>query len=407
MTLSVKEIQELIGCSENYKASDYILEQLVDQEKRHALFSRFLSVEKDLSYDWFTEYFQIVFSDREGKKQDFTPQGLIDIATGIAGDTVSNVDIGGGTGGLVIGRWNSNPEATQYVEEYSDAVIPFLLFNLAIRNMNAVVRHGDSLHQDFKTTYTLTKGEQFSDIDVVTDYQQQLNQSVVMNPPFSMKWEREKTLINDPRFKDFGLAPAGKSDYAFILTGLSKLDDNGTMVAIDSPGILFRGGAEGKIREKLLKANLIDTIISLPEKTFQNTPTGTIILVLKKNRTTQDVLFIDASKEFEKQGKYNVVTTEHVANIIETYNKRQDISKVSHVASLDEIKVNEFNLNLSRYVSTFEPEEEIDLLALHKSITVVDKEISEATELLNDLIGQLISSDKNTAKFLEEVKHAY
>ncbi|WP_188353993.1 N-6 DNA methylase [Leuconostoc falkenbergense] len=403
MELTIEKITELVGSNESYTVSQDILKQLMNAKQREEMFNRFLSVQDDLTFDWFTEFFQEIYSDRKDKKQDFTPKELVNLASKIASSTTSNADIGGGTGGLTIRRWVDNPETTLYAEEFSDAVIPFLLFNLAIRNTNAIVRHGDALHQDFKTTYKLTKGEQFSTIETIINYHSSNVDTTVMNPPFSMKWERDKDYISDPRFKDYGLAPAGKSDYAFLLTGLSKLSDNGTLVAIMSPGILFRGGAEGDIRENLLKADLIDTIIQLPEKTFLKTPTGVIMVVLKKNRKNKNVLVIDASDEFEKVGKFNVVTPEHQDNIFNAYSDRKNVDRLANVVGLDEIEANDFNLNISLYVDRFVAEPEIDLYETYKELQEIEPKITEAESELQSMISQLVASTPETEKFLKEV----
>ena len=402
MDLTIEKITQLVGSNENYKVSSDMFEQLMNTEQREAMFNRFLSVQDDLTFDWFTEFFQEIYSDRKDKKQDFTPKELTNLASKIAGSTTSNADIAGGTGGLTIRRWVDNPNATLYAEEFSDAVIPFLLFNLAIRNTNAIVRHGDALHQEFKTTYKLTKGEQFSTIETITNYNSSNVDTTVMNPPFSMKWERDKDYVSDPRFTDFGLAPAGKSDYAFLLTGLSKLSDNGTLVAFMSPGILFRNNAEGKIREKLLKANLIDTIIQLPEKTFLKTTTSVVMIVLKKNRQNKDVLVIDASDEFESIGKFNVITQEHQDNIFNAYSDRKNIDKFAHLATVEEIEDNDFTLNISRYVDRFVAEPEIDLYETYKELQEIEPKIAEAESELQSMINQLVASTPETQKFLKE-----
>lgn len=399
-------IKVLVGVKEDYQTSTRIMELLNNPKDKANLFDSFLNEDSDLSYDWFTKYFQDVYSDRKDKKQDFTPKELTELASKILGDTCSNIDLCAGTGGLTIRRWIDNKNSHFYMEELSDAAIPFLLFNCSIRNMNAVIRHGDTLHQEFKTTYVLERGERYSSIKTVDNYTNQEANTVIMNPPFSMKWERDKSYVNDPRFKDYGLAPTSKSDYALLLSGLSKLSDNGTLVAFMSPGILFRNaGGEGDIRKNLILKNYIDMVIQLPEKTFLKTTTPVILIVLKKNKETKDILFIDASDECDKSGKQNVLKPEHIENMLNIYKQRKNVDKLSHVATESEIKENDFNLNIPRYVDMFEEEPEIDLYENFKAIQQIDKEIELAEVGLQDMIKQLVASTPETQRFLQEVSN--
>ena len=195
--------------------------------------------------------------------------------------------------------------------------------------------------------------------------------AVVANPPFSAIWSASDKFNNDDRFSKAGvLAPKSKADYAFILHMIYHLNDGGTMACVAPHGVLFRGAAEGKIRQFLIeKKNYIDAIIGLPANIFYGTSIPTCILVMKKCRKESDnVLFIDASKEFEKVKTQNKLRPEHIQKIIDTYRNRTEIEKYSHCASLQEIKDNDYNLNIPRYVDTFEEEEEIDIKAVMAEI---------------------------------------
>ena len=195
--------------------------------------------------------------------------------------------------------------------------------------------------------------------------------AVVANPPFSATWSAAEKFNNDDRFSKAGvLAPKSKADYAFILHMIYHLNDGGTMACVAPHGVLFRGAAEGKIRRFLIeKKNYIDAIIGLPANIFYGTSIPTCILVVKKCRKEDDnILFIDASKEFEKVKTQNKLRPEHIEKIIETYRNRTEIEKYSHCATLDEIKDNDYNLNIPRYVDTFEEEEPIDIHAVMKEI---------------------------------------
>ncbi|MDH6364058.1 type I restriction enzyme M protein [Enterococcus sp. PF1-24] len=211
--------------------------------------------------------------------------------------------------------------------------------------------------------------------------------AVVANPPYSAKWDNAESKLKDPRFKDYGkLAPASKADYAFILHSLYHLNNNGNMAIVLPHGVLFRGAAEGKIRETLIQNNYLDTVIGLPANLFYGTSIPTTILVFKKpgSRKTKDILFIDASKDFEKGKNQNNLSEEHIDKIIETFEKRQDVDKYAHVASLEEIKENDYNLNIPRYVDTFEEEEPIDLVEVCKQLETDNAEIAKLEAEINE-----------------------
>ena len=191
--------------------------------------------------------------------------------------------------------------------------------------------------------------------------------AVVANPPFSADWSAAAKFNNDDRFSKAGvLAPKSKADYAFILHMIYHLNDGGTMACVAPHGVLFRGSAEGKIRQFLIeKRNYIDAIIGLPANIFYGTSIPTCIIVVKKCRKEGDnVLFIDASKEFEKVKTQNKLRPEHIQKIIDTYRERKEIEKYSHLATMQEIIDNDYNLNIPRYVDTFEEEAPIDIHAV-------------------------------------------
>lgn len=205
--------------------------------------------------------------------------------------------------------------------------------------------------------------------------------AVVANPPYSAHWDNNETKLKDPRFKDYGkLAPKTKADYAFILHGLYHLNEEGTMAIVLPHGVLFRGAAEGTIRQNLIEhpsGNRIYAVIGLPANLFYGVTIPTVIIVFKKKRTTKDILFIDASNEFEKGKNQNRLTDENINRIIETYKQRKDVDKYAHLASIEEIRENDYNLNIPRYVDTFEEEEAIDLNEVNKQLAQDNQEIAE------------------------------
>ena len=231
--------------------------------------------------------------------------------------------------------------------------------------------------------------------------------AVVANPPYSQNWnikdvDREK----DTRFKGYGVAPASKADYAFVLHGLYHLDKAGTMAIVLPHGVLFRGASEGKIRKNIIDNNLLDAVIGLPANLFYGTSIPTCVLVFKgrEARQNKDILFIDASNDFEKGKNQNKLTSDNINKIIDTYRNRENVEKYSHVASLAEIKENDYNLNIPRYVDTFEEEEVIPLSEVAQELAEVKAEIESSYQslfgLLNELEGTTDKSKSELSKFI-------
>jgi type I restriction enzyme M protein len=205
-------------------------------------------------------------------------------------------------------------------------------------------------------------------------------EAVVANPPYSAKWSADAKFVDDERYSAYQkLAPKSKADFAFIQHMIHQLDDNGTMAVVLPHGVLFRGAAEGAIRRYLIESkNYLDAVIGLPSNIFYGTSIPTCVLVFKKCRKEdENVLFIDASAEFEKGKNQNILTDENVKKIVNTYTNRETIEKYSYAATLEEIKENDYNLNIPRYVDTFEEEESVDLNVVSARIEAIDKEIIE------------------------------
>jgi type I restriction enzyme M protein len=194
---------------------------------------------------------------------------------------------------------------------------------------------------------------------------------------------------DDVRFKNHGLAPKSAADFAFLLHGFHFLKDEGVMAIILPHGVLFRGGAEARIREKLLKDGHIDTVIGLPANLFYSTGIPVCILVLKKCKKPDDVLFINAAEKFDKGKRQNQLNPGHIAKIIETYQNRTEEARYSRRVEMAEIEKNDFNLNISRYISTAVGEEEIDLSAVHAELAEIQKTIEIATDKHNEFLKEL------------------
>ncbi|MDD3266025.1 MAG: type I restriction-modification system subunit M [Burkholderiales bacterium] len=214
---------------------------------------------------------------------------------------------------------------------------------------------------------------------------------IVANPPFSLdKWGAE----NAPddvfkRFSNFTIPPKSKGDYAFVIHMIQSLNENGRMGVVLPHGVLFRGSSEGKIRQKLIDENLLDAIIGLPSNLFFGTGIPACILIFKKNRQHKDIVFIDASREFDKNKNQNNLTDAHLNKILDTYHNRQEVEKYAHVSTLEEIQENEYNLNIPRYVDTFEEETQIDLEATKTNIARLETELSEIKVKMNGYLKEL------------------
>lgn len=214
--------------------------------------------------------------------------------------------------------------------------------------------------------------------------------AIVANPPFSYRWEPSEATEEDIRFKNYGLAPKSAADFAFLLHGFHYLKDEGTMAIILPHGVLFRGGSEERIRRKLLDDGHIDTVIGLPANLFYSTGIPVCILVLKKCKKPDDVLFINASEYFEKGKRQNYLLPEHIKKIVSTYQYRKEEDHYSKRVSLEEIAgKHSYSLNISRYIGTSMPEEEIDLQAVNNDLVSLEKKAVAATKAHNKFLKEL------------------
>ena len=341
------------------------------------------------------EYLIGQFASETGKKagEFYTPHGPAQILCRIAmtgqedkkGLQVYDPCMGSGSLMLSCRNYSKEPD---YIKYYGQELMPST-YNLARMNMflhrvlpeNQHLRNGDTLDADWPT-------DEETEFDVVT-----------MNPPYSAHWSAAEGFKQDERFMDYGgkLAPKSKADYAFLLHGFYHLKQTGTMAIVLPHGVLFRGAAEGTIREILLKNGSIYAVIGLPANMFYNTSIPTCIIVLKKHREGRDVLFIDASNLYEKDKKQNVMNKEHIDRVLEIYNARKTIDKQAYLASYEDIKNNDYNLNIPRYVDTSEEEEQIDLKELTAKMQNTNQAIKEENAALMKLLGELECNTQETA----------
>ena len=241
------------------------------------------------------------------------------------------------------------------------------------------IHHGDSLLNDWDMLSEMNPAKKLK------------CDAVVANPPFSYRWEPTETLGEDFRFKGHGLAPKSAADMAFLLHGFHFLGEEGTMAIILPHGVLFRGGVESRIRTKLLKDGHIDTVIGLPANLFFSTGIPVCILVLKKCKKPDDVLFINASEHFEKGKRQNQLLEEHIDKIVETYQYRpkEGVERYARRVGMKEIEKNDYNLNISRYVSTAKPEEPIHLNKVHSELVSQEEKIIDAAQRHNAFLLEL------------------
>lgn len=317
------------------------------------------------------EYLISNFAANAGKKagEFYTPHEVSVLMSEIVAEHLKDrkqikiYDPTSGSGSLLINIGRSaakyisgDGKIDYYAQELKENTFNLTRMNLVMRGIkpaNINVRNGDTLEDDWpffeenkkETTYKLVRVD-----------------AVVSNPPYSQKWDTKDKEF-DPRYKDFGVAPKAKADFAFLLHDLYHLEDDGIMTIVLPHGVLFRGGEEAKIRENLIEKNRIDAIIGLPENIFFGTNIATIIMVLKKNRPSSDILIIDASKGFEKSGKNNKLRASDIKKIVDTVKYRTEIDKYSVLVSKETVQENEYNLNITRYVDSTDDPEKWDIRA--------------------------------------------
>ncbi|MGQ4869593.1 type I restriction-modification system subunit M [Aeromonas caviae] len=267
-----------------------------------------------------------------------------------------------------------------YGQEYNVTTYNLARMNMllhGVKDTEFEIYHGDTLTNawDYLRETNPAKKPQFD--------------AVVANPPFSYRWDPTDTISQDMRFKNHCVAPKSAADFAFLLHGLHYLKDDGVMAIILPHGVLFRGGAEERIRRKLLQDGHIDTVIGLPANLFYSTGIPVCILVLKKCKKPDDVLFINAAEHFERGKRQNQLTEEHIGKIIDTYQHRKEEARYAKRVGMEEIEKKDFNLNISRYISTAQPEEEIDLAAVHADLVALDQQIRNATQRNNEFLKEL------------------
>ena len=327
------------------------------------------------------EYLIAQFASGAGKKagEFYTPQEVSKVLAKIVTtgkERLKNVyDPTCGSGSLLLRVAKEVKDVSQFYGQELNRTT----YNLA--RMNMIMHDVHYQKFDIKQEDTLEKPQH---VDMKFE-------AIVANPPFSAKWSANPLFMSDERFSQYGkLSPSSKADYAFLTHMIHHLDDNGTLACVLPHGALFRGGAEGHIREFIIKEkNYLDAVIGLPSNIFYGTGIPTCIMVLKKYRQNNDVLFVDASQHFEKVKTQNHLREEDIDKIISTYRERKTEDKYSYLANKDDLLENEFNLNIPRYVDTFEEEEKVDLNLASDSLLKINKQIEEINKSIEDVCYEL------------------
>jgi len=345
------------------------------------------------------EYLIGQFAAGSGKKagEFYTPQQISDILSGIVTldsqepktgtkkRLESVMDMACGSGSLLLNVRKKVNKAGGTIGKIFGQEKNITTYNLARMNM--------LLHGVKDTEFEIFHGDTLlNEWDMLREQNPAKKPSfdaIVANPPFSYRWEPTDALADDVRFKSHGLAPKSAADFAFLLHGFHFLKDEGVMAIILPHGVLFRGGAEERIRTKLLKDGHIDTVIGLPANLFYSTGIPVCILVLKKCKKPDDVLFINAAEHFEKGKRQNQLTKEHIAKIIDTYQFRKEEDRYSKRIGMERIAEEGYNLNISRYISTATADEEIELDVVNEKLVDLEKIIVKAKDKHNEFLKEL------------------
>jgi type I restriction enzyme M protein len=343
------------------------------------------------------EYLIGQFAAGSGKKagEFYTPQQISDILstivtldsqepkTGHKQRLESVLDFACGSGSLLLNvRKRMGPHGIGRIHGQEKNITTYNLARMnmllhGVKDTEFEIFHGDTLTNEWDKLRELNPAKKPS------------FDAIVANPPFSLRWDASEAMGDDVRFKNHGMAPKSAADFAFLLHGFHFLKDEGVMAIILPHGVLFRGGAEERIRTKLLKDGHIDTVIGLPSNLFYSTGIPVCILVLKKCKKPDDVLFINAAEHFVKGKRQNQLTEAHIAKIIKTYQFREEEARYSRRVEMAEIEKNDFNLNISRYISTAVADTEIDLSATHAELLKIDADIAAAKAKHNAFLKEL------------------
>lgn len=327
------------------------------------------------------EYLIAHFAGSAGKKggEFYTPSGVSTLLAKLVnpkdGDKIYDPTCGSGSLLIKVSKELNSPNFRLYGQEKNSQTVALCKMNLFLHDVNdSVILWGDTIRNPLH----LENGS-LKTFDIV-----------VANPPFSLdKWGQEEAKSDLFHRFDLGIPPKSKGDYAFVLHMINSLSSCGTMGVILPHGVLFRASSEGKIRKSLIELNLLDAVIGLPTNLFYGTSIPACILIFKKDRKNSDVFFIDASKDYEKDKNQNILLDTQISKIVSAYKNRENIDKYAYKASFDEIRENDFNLNIPRYVDTYEEEEPIDIKVTKDEISRLENELKIAENKISSYLKEL------------------
>lgn len=407
-TLKIFEIESVS------ELSNKLLQTVLSNDT--AKFQQFVDVVEDLSIDWLQKIFQYYEADRTEKKQDYTPKSISKLCshlTEIGGKTV--YDICTGSGALTIQKWCLNPNKTFICEELDSNVIPFLLFNMAIRNMNGYVINSNVLAMGFTglfKVYRVTSGDKFSTVEETKDIPIVQADEIISNPPYNIKWDVPTPLMDDDRFQSVPIPPASNANFAFVFTAISRLKEGGKCAFVLPNGVLS-SDIEKECRQYLIDNGYIEKVMLLPDKMFESTTISTCILSISKGNSK--VQFYDCRKKGEQEQREQNGQFGGKSHTNRTYYKTinvlpdelintlcgecEDIAEFSAVVSLGDVKANDYILTPSRYIRFDEQQEKHrDLQEIADNINFISQMQNSCKLVVNETIAKQLGLDIETYK---------
>ena len=362
------KVIELLNIESPEQIPESLMEIVLNGKIKY--FDGFCDLVKDLSIDWLQKIFQFYLADRKVKMQDYTPASLARFVGKLvqAENEHSVYDLCAGSGALTIQKWNLNNELNFVCYEYDKIVIPILLFNLAVRNIDAVVVNGDALQDEVFATYLVRKGDKYSSVKETESFKPQKTDSCISNPPYNMKWKIPPFAQLQPRFNDCELPPESNANYAFILTALDNCNEKVSMIL--PCGILSSEVTnEKRIRQYLVEKNLIESVILCPDKMFEATSIATCLLTLNKKKETTHIAFLDMRKtcdveQREQNGQFggashenrtykktvNVFADEQMENAIDSIVNQKNVVGFSKSVPFQTVVENRYTLLPTQYL---------------------------------------------------------
>lgn len=401
------KVIELLNIESPEQIPESLMEIVLNGKIKY--FDGFCDLVKDLSIDWLQKIFQFYLADRKVKMQDYTPASLARFVGKLvqAENEHSVYDLCAGSGALTIQKWNLNNELNFVCYEYDKIVIPILLFNLAVRNIDAVVVNGDALQDEVFATYLVRKGDKYSSVKETESFKPQKTDSCISNPPYNMKWKIPPFAQLQPRFNGCELPPESNANYAFILTALDNCNEKVSMIL--PCGILSSEVTnEKRIRQYLVEKNLIESVILCPDKMFEATSIATCLLTLNKKKETTHIAFLDMRKtcdveQREQNGQFggashenrtykkavNVFSEIQMESAIDAIVNQKSVPEFSKSASLQMVTENDYCLVPSRYIEFQEKE------FVHREYGEI---IDDLNRVINEKNGLKLTMNETLAK---------